>query len=272
MTLQRFTASRSCPALVLGLALLLGAGTAFTQDLTGTFYGEVTDDQGLAIPGATVTLTSPSHIQTETRVTGARGDYRVPLLSPGTYTVTVELPGFQTVTFEGVALNAGNDIALDATLSPSGVEEMVTVIGEAPLVDVRSNQAMRTLDVDLIENIPLGRTYSDLLVSMPGVLDSEYSFTPTQTVHGSSPRDNLFNIDGAGMNDTTVGYISTEIPIDMIEEVQVTTGGISAEFGMSLGGVFNFVTKSGGNEFSGTLNGYYQGEETEFSNLTPELE
>ena len=148
----------------------------------------------------------------------------------------------------------------------------MTVIGEAPLVDVRSNQAMRTMDVDLIENIPLGRTYSDLLVSMPGVLDSEYSFTPTQTVHGSSPRDNLFNIDGAGMNDTTVGYISTEIPIDMIEEVQVTTGGISAEFGMSLGGVFNFVTKSGGNEFSGTLNGYYQGEETESSNLTPDLE
>ncbi len=271
MTLQRFTAGRPCPALVLGLALLLGAGTAFTQELTGTIYGEVTDDQGLAIPGATVTLTSPSHIQTESRVTGARGDYRVPLLSPGTYTVTVELAGFQTVTFEGVVLNAGNDIGLDATLSPSGVEEMVTVIGEAPLVDVRSNQAMRTMDVDLIENIPLGRTYSDLLVSMPGVLDSEYSFTPTQTVHGSSPRDNLFNIDGAGMNDTTVGYISTEIPIDMIEEVQVTTGGISAEFGMSLGGVFNFVTKSGGNEFSGTLNGYYQGEQTESSNLTPDL-
>ena len=272
MTLQRFTAGRPCPALVLGLALLLGAGMAFTQELTGTIYGEVTDDQGLAIPGATVTLTSPSHIQTESRVTGARGDYRVPLLSPGTYTVTVELAGFQTVTFEGVVVNAGNDIGLDATLSPSGVEEMVTVIGEAPLVDVRSNQAMRTLDVDLIENIPLGRTYSDLLVSMPGVLDSEYSFTPTQTVHGSSPRDNLFNIDGAGMNDTTVGYISTEIPIDMIEEVQVTTGGISAEFGMSLGGVFNFVTKSGGNEFSGTVNGYYQGEQTEASNLTAELE
>ena len=121
MTLERFTAGRSCPALVLGLALLLGAGTAFAQELTGTIYGEVTDDQGLAIPGATVTLTSPSHIQTETRVTGARGDYRVPLLSPGTYTVMVELAGFQTVTFEGVVLNAGNDIGLDATLSPSGV-------------------------------------------------------------------------------------------------------------------------------------------------------
>jgi hypothetical protein len=272
MTLKRFRANRSCPALVLGLALLLGAGTAFTQELTGTIYGQVADDQGLAIPGATVTLTSPQHIQTEVRVTGARGDYRVPLLSPGTYTVMVELAGFQTLTFESVVVNAGNNIAINATLSPSGVEEMVTVIGEAPLVDVKSNQAMRTMDVDLIENIPLGRTYSDLLVSMPGVLDSEYSFTPTQTVHGSSPRDNLFNIDGAAMNDTTVGYISTEIPIDMIEEVQVTTGGISAEFGLSMGGVFNFVTKSGGNEFSGTLNGYYQGEELEWSNLTPELE
>ncbi len=265
-------ARRSPSALALGLALLLVAGGAASQELTGTIYGEVTDDQGLAIPGATVTLTSPSHIQTETRVTGDRGDYRVPLLSPGAYTVTVELGGFQTVTFEGVVVSAGTDIGLDATLSPAGVEETVTVIGEAPLVDVKSNQAMRTMDVDLIENIPLGRNYSDLLVSMPGVLDSEYSFTPAQTVHGSSPRDNLFNIDGAGLNDTTVGYISTEIPIDMIEEVQVTTGGISAEFGLSMGGVFNFVTKSGGNNFSGTLNGYYQGEELEWSNLTPELE
>ncbi len=263
---------RSPSAPVLAAALLLTAGLAGSQELTGTIYGDVTDDQGLAIPGATVTLTSPRHITTEVRVTGERGDYRVPLLSPGAYTVTVELAGFQTVTFEGVVVSAGTDIGLDATLSPAGVEEMVTVIGEAPLVDVKSNQAMRTMDVDLIENIPLGRNYSDLLVSMPGVLDSEYSFTPAQTVHGSSPRDNLFNIDGAGMNDTTVGYISTEIPIDMIEEVQVTTGGISAEFGLSMGGVFNFVTKSGGNDFSGTVNGYYQGEELEWSNLTSELE
>ena len=268
----RSATRRSPSALIVGLVVLLAAGLAAAQELTGTIYGDVTDDQGLAIPGATVTLTSPQHISTEVRVTGARGDYRVPLLSPGAYAVTVELAGFQTVTFTGVMVSAGTDIALDATLSPAGVEEMVIVIGEAPLVDVKSNQAMRTMDVDLIENLPLGRTYSDLLVSMPGVLDSEYSFTPTQTVHGSSPRDNLFNIDGASMNDTAVGYISTEIPIDMIEEVQVTTGGISAEFGLSMGGVFNFVTKSGGNDFSGTVNGYYQGEELEWSNLTAELE
>lgn len=272
MLLKNSATDRSRRMLAFGFWLLLAAGAASAQELTGTIYGEVVDDQGLAIPGATVTLTSPQHIQTEVRVTTGQGSYRVPLLSPGAYTVMVELAGFRTVTFEGVVLNAGQDIAINATLSPSGVEETVTVIGEAPLVDVKSNQAMRTMDVDLIENIPLGRTYSDLLVSMPGVLDSEYSFTPTQTVHGSSPRDNLFNIDGASMNDTTVGYIATEIPIDMIEEVQVTTGGVSAEFGLSLGGVFNFVTKSGGNEFSGTANGYYQGEELEWSNLTPELE
>jgi len=186
---------RPLPAAAVGLTLLVGAGFAPAQELTGTIYGQVVDDQGLAIPGATVTATSPQHIQTEVRVTGAAGTYRIPLLPPGTYSVMVELSGFQTMTYEGVVLNAGTDIGIDATLSPSGVEEVVTVTGEAPLVDVKSNQAMRTMDVELIENIPLGRTYSDLLVSMPGVLDSEYSFTPTQTVHGSSPRDNLFNID-----------------------------------------------------------------------------
>ncbi len=107
---------------------------------------------------------------------------------------------------------------------------------------------------------------------MAGVLDSEYLFAPAQTVHGSDPRANLYTIDGAVANDTVVGYILTEIPIDMIEEVQVTTSGQTAEFGMAPGGVFNFVTKSGGNDFTGGAYIYYQGEGTEWDNLTPELE
>ena len=258
---------------VVPLALLLACGAAFAQEDTGTIYGKVTDDQGLAVPGATVTVSSPDHIKSEVRVTTDLGTYRVLRLQPSSnYSVQVELGGFATRNFREVNVHAGQHIEVNVILSPSAVQETVTVIGETPLVDVKSTQQMRTLEQDRLQNIPLGRGYDDLLVSMSGVLDTEYVFAPNQTVLGSDARGNRYTIDGAYANDTTAGYILTDIPIDMIEEVQVTTGGATAEFGNSNGGVFNFVTKSGGNEFSGSGYYYYQGEGTEWSNITPELE
>jgi hypothetical protein len=257
--------------MVVPLVLFLAAGMAFSQAITGSIYGKVQDAQGLAVPGATVTVTSPQHISMEVRTTTVQGTYRVRRLAPSSnYTVMIELAGFQTATFAEVILRAGQDIAIDATLSPSSVQESVTVVGESPLVDVKSSQAMRTLERERLENIPLGRDYDDLLTSMAGIIDTEYGFAPAQSVLGSDPRGNLYTIDGAVANDTTVGYILTEIPIDMIEEVQVTTTGQTAEFGMSHGGVFNFVTKSGGNDLSGSAYIYYQGDSLESENLTQE--
>jgi outer membrane receptor protein involved in Fe transport len=262
--------NRALPLAMIGL--LAGGGLLFAQATTGTLYGKVADESGLPVPGANITISSPQLIGgPETRVSSETGIYRFPRLAPGTYAVKVEMPGFQTVTHEDVLLRAGVSIAVDVVLKVSQIEETVTVTGESPLVDVKSTQTMRTLETDLIENIPLGRVYSDLITSMAGVQNAEYGFTPAQTVHGSTPRDNLYNIDGASTNDTTVGYISTEIPIDMIEEVQVSTGGINAEYGLATGGVFNFVTKSGGNNFSGSGYYYYQGSGTEWNNLTDEL-
>ena len=258
--------------LLLPLIVLLISGMAFGQEVTSGIYGKVTDAQGLGVPGATVTITSPDHITTEVRVTTSGGTYRVQrLVASDNYTIVVELAGFGTVTYEEVAVRAGQQIAVDVTLQPAAVQESVTVIGESPLVDVKSSTSMRTLERARLENIPMGRGYQHLLTSMAGVLDSEYVFAPAQSVLGSDPRGNLYNIDGAVANDTTVGYILTEIPIDMIEEVQVTTAGQTAEFGMSHGGVFNFVTKSGGNDFSGSLYLFYQGEGTEGDNMTTEL-
>ncbi len=258
--------------MVVPLALLLACGAALAQNITGVIYGKVTDEQGLPVPGVTVTVSSPQHITAEVRTTSEQGTYRAQRLTPGTYRVMVELAGFRTETNAEVRLFAGQDIAVDVTLAPSSVQESVTVVGEAPLVDVKSSQQMRTLEQERLENIPLGRGYQHLITSISGVLDTEYVFAPNQSVLGGDPRGNLYTIDGALANDTTVGYILTDLPIDMIEEVQVTTAGATAEFGNSNGGVFNFVTKSGGNNFSGTGYYFYQGEGTEWDNLTPELE
>ena len=148
---------------VVPLALLLTCGAAFAQEITGQIYGKVTDVQGLGVPGATVTVTSPNHIKKEVRTTSELGTYRVLRLHPSSnYTVMVELTGFQTATYTEIILRAGMIIAVDATLSPSGVEESVTVVGTSPLVDIKSSQAMRTLERERLENIPLGRDYDDL--------------------------------------------------------------------------------------------------------------
>ena len=101
--------------MVVPLALLLACGAAFAQEITGVIYGKVTDDQGLAVPGATVTVTSPDHINAEVRVTTDLGTYRVPRLQPSSnYSVQVELGGFQTRTFREVDVHAGQAIEVNA--------------------------------------------------------------------------------------------------------------------------------------------------------------
>ena len=148
-------------------------------------------------------------------------------LPPGTYTVTVELAGFQQVKHADLTLAAGAAVPVDVTLKISEVRETVTVVGGAPLVDVKNTQIGKTVDQTFLQNIPVARNFAQVIATAPGVVDSGYLFAPAQSVQGSSVRDSLYNVDGANANDTTVGYAFMEIPYDIIEEVQVTTAGIS---------------------------------------------
>ena len=254
--------------------MLLGLGVpgAAAQELTATLYGKITADDRSVLPGATVTITSPQLIQgTEVRVTGPDGTYRVPGLPPGNYAVTVDLEGFQPVKHEDLRLAAGAAVPVDVTLKISQVRETVTVVGGSPLVDVKNTQIGKTVDQTFLQTAPVGRSFAQVIATAPGVVDSGYLFAPAQSVQGSSVRDSLYNVDGANANDTTVGYAFMEIPYDIIEEVQVTTAGISSEFGQSSGAVFNFVTKSGGNTPHGNASVYLQNDALKGNNLTPEL-
>lgn len=255
--------------------LLLGSSSwrqASAQELTGTLYGTVTAEDGALLPGVTVIVRSPQMIRGEqVLVTNEVGEYRIPALPPGVYSVLAELPGFASVNREGVRLAAGTSLAVSFRLKLSGVEETVTVVGESPLVDVRSSQAQTVIDTALIEELPTKRGFADVLTLAPGVVDTGYDFAPAQSVQGSSPRDNLFTVDGASANDTTVGYMFMDVPYDMLDQVQMTTGGISAEFGQASGGVFNFITKSGGNTFTGGASLFFQNESLQGNNLDDEL-
>ena len=208
------TVSVLSKALLVVLLVLAGfLARADAQELTGTLYGKVQASDGSILPGATVTISSPQLIGgSEVRTVGAEGTYRLSSLPPGTYTVTVELSGFQTATRSNVTLPAGAAVAVDVQLNVSNVEETVSVVAQVPLVDVKNTQIGKTVDQAALQTIPGGRSFSQIIVTVPGVIDSGYLFAPAQSVQGSSVRDSLYNVDGANANDTAVGNAFMEIP------------------------------------------------------------
>lgn len=258
----------------IGLLLVVSSGWRATaaQELTGTLYGTVMAEDGALLPGVTLTVQSPQLIRGEqVLVTSSVGEYRISALPPGLYSVTAGLSGFTSVRRQDVQLTAGASLAISFTLKLSTIQESITVVGDTPLVDVRSSQARNVIDSALIEELPTKRGFADVLTLAPGVIDTGYDFAPAQSVQGSSPRDNLYSVDGAAANDTTVGYMFMDIPYDMLDQVQLTTGGISAEFGQASGGVFNFITKSGGNTFTGGSSIFFQNDSLQSDNLDDEL-
>jgi outer membrane receptor protein involved in Fe transport len=258
-------------------ALLLvaaSASSAAAQTVTGTLFGRVIDASNLPLPGATVTISSQQLIGGEqSRVTDGEGNYRFPALPPGTYRLVFEMQGFQTVARPGVSLGAGASLAVDAKLAVATIQETVTVTGESPMVDVKSAQIRETATQELIENVPTGRTFVDVFNLMPGVVYGNYNVatTGTNSVHGGTVRNNVFSVDGVNVNDPLVAYPGTDVNLETIDEIQITTAGMSAEFGGASGAVFNVITKSGSNQLSGQVNGYYRGEDLQGDNVTDEL-
>ena len=258
--------------LLLPLVFLLASGTLAAQESTGTLYGTVTSQDGARVPGATVTVSSPQLIGgAQVRVTGQQGTYRVPFLGPGTYSVKFELPAFQTLTRTDIVLSAGAQLAIDAVLQLSGVEETVTVTGESVLIDLKGAQTTRIIDERLLLNIPTGRSYADAILLAPGTTSDTYERAPLQSVHGQSVRNNLYNIDGAYATDNTTGYAIQNIPFETIAELQMTTTGISAEYGQATGAVFNIITKSGGNDLNGAVQYYLLNDSLQSDNLSDDL-
>jgi outer membrane receptor protein involved in Fe transport len=266
--------ARALFAIAVACVATLGAPPVAAQTLTGTIFGRVVDAGDLPLPGATVTISSPQLIGgSQTRTTGPEGEYRFPALPPGTYTVQVQMSGFAVQSRPGILLSAGASVAVDTKLEMAALQESVTVAGDSPMVDVKNAQMRETATADFIENIPTARTFVDVFNLMPGVVYGNYNVatTGTNSVHGGSVRNNVFSLDGVNVNDPLVAYPGTDVNLETIEEVQVTTAGMSAEFGSASGAVFNVITKSGGNQLTGQLNGYFRNEDMQASNVTDEL-
>jgi hypothetical protein len=240
----------------------LAASVARAQEATtGTIAGQVLDSQGLAIPGASVTVTSPQGQRTF--VTDAEGRFHAAFLTPGAHDIRVELQGFRPVTLERVDVQLGERVTLPAiTLRVGAVTEQVEVVGAPPVVDTASSAIGATLDSQFLERLPTQRQLSDVVYLAPGVGTSGFVGRANPSISGASGLENQYVIDGINVSNTgyggvgsysiVFGSLGTGVPFDFIDEVQVRTGGYGAEFGQATGGVVQAVTKSGGNQFGGS--------------------
>jgi Carboxypeptidase regulatory-like domain/TonB dependent receptor len=256
---------RLCRFWALAIAALLAAGPAFAQGTTGAIEGKVTDEQGLALPGANVTATRPSTGFTRTTTTDVSGVFRLPGLLVGAYTVKVELSGFAAST-HSVIVNVSATTTPDVRMRVAGQTEQVTVMAETPIIDSTDSGVGEIITSAQIENLPLnGRQFGNLAALAPGV-SLGFHTDPTKStqfapqVGGGGGRNINYLIDGGDNNDDTVGGMVQNFPLDSIGEFNFETSRFRADTGRANGGTIKVVTKGGTNELRGSGFGYFRNE------------
>ena len=248
--------ARIC-AFLLACTLVL-TGLASAQERFGGLTGRVTDQQGSAIPGVTVVATNTESGAVRSFVTDANGQFQAPDLVPGRYTVRFELTGFAKVERADVNVLLGRTFQLDAQMRVGELAETVQVTAEAsPLVDTRSTLVAHNVTAEEFDRMPKGRSFQSVAMTAPSV--NSGIIEGGLQVNGASGSENQFTVDGVATNSLLNGQSRQDTVFEYLQEVQVKTVGIPAEFGGALGGVISAVTKSGGNTFRGEGHYYYLG-------------
>src|SRR4030095_16813457 len=236
------------------VCLTLSAALTGAQVPTGTISGRVADSSGAVLPGVTVTATSPNLQGSRVVVTSTFGDYVLPLLPPGAYTVTFELMGFQTVTHKADVAST-EAVPLNAELGVGAFAEQITVVGEARSF-AETVQTGTTLQQSLMSTLPSSRTLTAAMGMAPNVKATGPGGTTggdgSFTIAGAMAYDSVFLLNGVAITENIRGQPFSLFIEDALQETTISTSGISAEYGRFGGGLVNAITKSGGNEFSGS--------------------
>jgi len=230
------------------LFTILLATAAFGQGTTASLAGTVTTDNA-PLPGVTVTATSPALQGERTATTGDAGSYLFPSLPPGPYTISFELSGMQKVT-QKVTLSLAQSGRVDAQMKVSAVSEAITVTATAPAV-LEAPGVSTNFTNEMVSKLPIGRNIRETTLLAPGV--NPNGVNRQVTINGGPSYDNIFLVNGVVVNENLRGQPHGLFIEDAIAETTVITTGISAEYGRFTGGVVSTLTKSGGNEFSGSL-------------------
>lgn len=243
---------------VLGICLLAGLTLVpqiLAQNPTGTVTGRVTDKDGGALPGVTVTATSPNLQGTRTTQTGANGDFKLGILPPGDYKLTYELEGFATAV-KNVKVSAAQSILADVTMQLSEVVEEIVVTSNYETISETQTVAS-TYTKEEVESLPVNRTIVESVALAPGVHQTGPKGAGVRagniSISGAMSFENLWLINGVVINENLRGQSLPLFIEDAVQETTTATAGVSAEYGRFSGGVVNVITKSGGNDFSGSF-------------------
>jgi len=250
---------------LVGVLALLGSGSvAFGQaTASGTIEGTVLDKSQSSISGAEVVITSKATGATRNATTSDAGTFRFDLLPAGFYTAKVTKDGFGTVV-ETVELLVGQTSTANVTLNPGAVSETIEVSEQAPLLDVAKTSVSQDITPKEVEELPMvGRDVANLAYLAPGVKATD-SYDPTKnryailSVNGENGRNVNVTVNGVDNKDNTVGGPVMQLPLEAVQEFQISTQRFSAENGRSEGAAINMITKSGTNNYHGSLFGYFR--------------
>lgn len=248
---------------VIVLLLLLAPTFLFGQAFTGTIRGTVKDQTGAILPGVALTITQVGTNQTRSVLTNEAGDYNVPFLTGGAYRVQAELSGFKTEVRERIEISVDQVTRIDFALQVGEITEKLVVTEAAPLVSTDRADVGNVVDQKKVVELPLnGRGFETLALIQPGTLapaqGSALGFRGGFNVAGSREVSNNFIVDGVDNNNLITGEVVYRPNPDVIQEFKVQTNAYSAEFGRGTGGQINITTKSGSNEFHGSVYEFFR--------------
>ena len=243
------------------LGIFAAASAAYAQ-ATSTFNGRVVDQADAVLPGVTITVTNSATGVVRTTVSNAEGQYFLPGLEPGTYQVKGELTGFAESLRDNVRLNVNSTITIDFKLSLAGLNETLTVTGEAPLIQATQSKVTSTIETTELQNLPMiTRTISGMLELLPGAAPVAALHRTKESVgsvsYGGSSGGNVIpTVDGADNRDNHYSGPLMSFTTESLDQFQLASNQFSAADGRSSGAAITLVTKSGTNQLHGTLFGY----------------
>jgi hypothetical protein len=222
---------------------------------TGSLRGVVRDKAtGETTVGATVVATSAALQGEQVVIADEAGQYYITSLPPGIYTLTVY---YNDTTYArgNVLVQVGKDVVVNISVdSAAGKGETINIAGSAPLVDQGSTKVNTTITSDFTNNVPTGRTFGQVLETAAGAQNDTYGVS----FAGATSAENTYVVEGLNTTDTGFGTLSTNLPNEFVQETEVITGGYNAEFGRATGAIVNVVTKTGSNQFHGSVFGHLQ--------------
>ncbi|ACG71523.1 conserved hypothetical protein [Anaeromyxobacter sp. K] len=247
---------------------LLFAGVAFAQT-TGTIIGVVTDaSTGKPVAGAVIVARSPNLQGEQTAVTDANGNYRITLLPPGAYSLAVQLEGFKPAERADITMRTDKTIRANIAVVPEAVqmEEQVVRTGAAPVVNIGAAESGAVVSREFMANIPVGRSVENVATVVPTAQTDSYGVS----FAGAQSPENSYIVDGLNVTDPVYGTfagnpnsqtLTPTLQNNFVQEIDVKTGGFQPEYGRTTGGVLNVVTRSGSNEYHGSV----------FTDFTPRM-